>query len=69
MLNLEHFHPQYLRDRTGKNISVMLPVQEREELEELLEDVHDSVILAQRQDEETISHQDLILELKQDGLI
>jgi hypothetical protein len=66
MLNLEHLHPQYLKDNTGKNLFVMLPIQE---FEELLEDFHDLAILAQRRDEETISHQDLVWELKQDGLI
>jgi hypothetical protein len=45
---------------------VILPIQE---FAELLEDCHDLAILAQRQGEETISHQDLIQELKQDGLL
>jgi hypothetical protein len=66
MLNLEHLHPQYLMDKTGQKISVILPIQE---FEELLEDFHDLAILAQRRREETISHQDLIQELTQDGLI
>ena len=38
-------------------------------IDELLEDIEDLRIIAERQDEETISHEDLVAELEQDGLL
>ena len=40
-----------------------------EEFEELLEDVEDLAAVAERRDEPTISHDELLAELKRDGLI
>ena len=39
-----------------------------EEFEELLEDVEDLAAVAERRDEPTVSHDELLTELKQDGL-
>jgi hypothetical protein len=39
------------------------------EFEELLEDLEDLAVLAERQSEPTIPHQELIAELERDGLL
>jgi hypothetical protein len=40
-----------------------------EEFQELLEDVEDLAAVAERRDEPTISHAELLAELKRDGLV
>jgi PHD/YefM family antitoxin component YafN of YafNO toxin-antitoxin module len=49
-------HTQYLIDENGNKTAVVLPV---EEFEELLEDLHDLAIIAERKDEPTISLEEL----------
>ena len=55
------FKLHYKRSRR-KNLSI-------KQFEELLEDIEDLAIVAERKEEATISHADLIAELKQDDLI
>jgi len=50
----------YVADEVGKRTAVLLPI---EDYERLLEDLHDLAAIAERRDEETVSHQDLIAEL------
>lgn len=66
MVNLENLHPEYITDAKGVKKSVIIPVPE---FEELLEDVEDLAAVAERRDEPTISHEELIGELKKNGLI
>lgn len=66
MNTAEKLHPQYVTDEQGNRVSVILPVAE---YEELLEDVNALAAVAERRDEPTISHEQLIAELKRDGLI
>ncbi|GAB4302455.1 MAG: hypothetical protein Kow0096_23970 [Thiohalomonadaceae bacterium] len=66
MNTAEKLHPQYITDEQGNRVSVVLPVAE---YEELLEDVEALAAVAERRDEPTISHEQLIAELKRDGLI
>lgn len=40
-----------------------------EQFESLLEDIEDLATVAERKDEPTISHADLLAELKQDGIV
>jgi hypothetical protein len=56
----------YVADEVGKRTAVLLPI---EDYERLLEDLQDLAAIAERRDEETVSHQDLIAELKRDGLL
>ncbi len=58
--------PQYITDDNGNRISVILSIKE---FEELLEDLEDLARVAERRDEELISHQDVIKELEQDGIL
>ena len=57
---------QYLIDEQGQKTSVVIPV---EEYEELLEDLHDLAVIAERKDETTISFNELKRRLKADGLL
>lgn len=57
---------EYLTDDRGKKKAVVVPI---EEFNELLEDLHDLAVLAERRDEETVSHQEVVAELKGDGLL
>lgn len=57
---------QYVTDETGKKTAVILPI---EEFEELLEDLQDLAILAERRDEPTISHEEVVARLKRDGYL
>jgi hypothetical protein len=50
----------------GKREAVMLPLGE---YEELLEDLRDLAVLAERRDEGTVTHEKLLAELKRDGLL
>jgi hypothetical protein len=54
---------QYITDEKGNKTAVILPI---EEFEELLEDLQDLAILAERRDEPTISHEELVAKLKRD---
>ncbi len=63
---LSNLHSQYIVDEQGNKTSVIIPLQY---FEELLEDLSDLTALVERRNESTISHEDLILELKQDGLL
>ncbi len=40
-----------------------------DELQELIEDIEDLAAVRERQDEPTISHEEVLAELQQDGLI
>ena len=66
MVNLSCFHPEYITDENGEKKSVVLSVSD---FEELMEDIEDLAAIAERRDEPTISHDQLIEELKKDGLI
>ena len=61
-----NLHPQYITDNNGKKLSVVLSIQE---FENILEDFEDLAIVAERKDEKVISHQNVLKELKQDGII
>ena len=60
------FHAQYVTDADGHRKAVILPV---EEFEELLEDLHDLGVAAERRDEPAISHEQARTELKRDGCL
>lgn len=66
MLNIENLHPQYITDKNGKKTSVILPIPE---FIELIEDIEDLAVVAERLEEPTISHHSLLKELDKDGLI
>lgn len=57
---------QFIVDESGTKKAIILPM---EDYEELLEDIHDLAVIAERKDEPTISFEDLKKRLKADGLI
>ena len=57
---------QYVSDETGRRTAVLLPI---EEYERLLEDLEDLAAIAERRDEPTVSHEELVAGLKRDGLL
>ena len=65
-MDLKQLNPQYITNKRGKKTAVILPINT---FEELLADMVDLAVIAERKDEPTISHEQLIEELKQDGLI
>ena len=66
MIDPTNLHPQFITDAVGKRVSVVIPLAE---YEELLEDIEDLAALAERRDEPTISHEELIIGLKRDGIL
>lgn len=63
---MEKLHEQFIVDESGKKVAVVLPL---ENYEELLEDIHDLAVIAERKDEQTVSFDELKKRLKIDGLI
>ena len=57
---------QYIVDGRGKKTAVILPIGE---YEELLEDLHDLSVIAERKNEPVISFNDLKKRLEKDGLL
>jgi len=62
---MRKFQERYIVDENGQKTAVVLPV---EEYEELLEDLHDLAIIAERRDEPTIAFEELKKQLKEYGL-
>lgn len=57
---------QFITNKLGKKMAVVLSFKN---YQELLEDIHDLSIIAERKDESTISFTELKKRLKTDGLI
>lgn len=66
MLDLKHLEIQYVTNEAGEKTAVLVPI---DEFEELMEDIEDLAAVAERREEPTITHQQLLVELKEDGLI
>jgi len=52
----------FIVDNEGKRLAVVLPI---EEYEELMEDLHDLSVIAERKDEDVISFEDVKRELEE----
>jgi PHD/YefM family antitoxin component YafN of YafNO toxin-antitoxin module len=65
-INMRKFQEQYIVDEKGQKMAVVLPIKE---YEELLEDLHDLAIIAERRGEPTIAFEELKKRLKEDGLL
>lgn len=57
---------QYLLDEKGKKTAVLIPI---DEYEEMIEDIHDLTLIAERRDEPVVSFEEVKKRLKADGLI
>ncbi|MHB8762979.1 MAG: hypothetical protein ACYDA8_01345 [Deferrisomatales bacterium] len=58
--------PQYVTDERGERVGVILPLAV---YEQLLEDLDDLAVVAERRDEPTVGHGDVVEKLKRDGLL
>lgn len=61
-----NIHPQYITNDEGEKLSVVLSI---EEFENMIEDYEDLLEVSRRKDEETFSHDGVLNELKNDGFI
>jgi hypothetical protein len=59
-------HAHYVTDEKGTRISVILPINE---YENLLEELIDVAVIAARRNESSVSHYAVIERLKSDGLL
>ena len=58
---LNEMKSEYITDSEGKKRSVILPI---DQFESLIEDIEDLAIVEERKDEETITHEDVLGQLK-----
>ena len=66
MVQIRELQAQYVTDESGNKTAVILPI---EEFEELLEDLEDLAMLAERRDEPSLSFEEVKERLKRDGLL
>lgn len=66
MFNLKQLELQCVTNQAGEKTAIMLPI---EQFQELIEDIEDLAALAERRQVPTISQEELLAELKQDGLL
>ena len=66
MLDIKKLEIEYVTNRAGEKTAVIVPI---DSFEELIEDIEDLAVAAERREEPTITHDQLLTELKQDGLI
>ncbi len=57
---------QYIVDASGNKIAVVVPI---DEYNELLEDLHDLAVIAERRDEPTVSFEEIKKRLKERGVL
>ena len=66
MPKLKELSVQYITNEMGEKTAVILSM---EQFLELIEDIEDLATVAERRDEPAISHEELLAELKRDGII
>lgn len=66
MIELRDLQAKYITDENGEKTAVVLPI---EEFENLLEDLNDLAVLAERREEATISFDEVMERLKRDGFL
>ena len=66
MPQLRELSVQYIVDANGDKSAVVLPI---DQYYQLLEDLDDLTILAERRDEPTQTHEEVVAELKRRGLL
>ncbi len=63
---MKRWNEQYIINERSEKTAVILPI---DRYEELIEDLYDLCIMAERKDEPTISHEEMKKKLKADGLL
>lgn len=64
MIKLKDLHAKYITNEAGEKTSVILPI---EEFQELLDDIEDLAIVAERRDEPLIPHELVAQQLGKKG--
>ena len=59
-------HEDFIIDSKGKRKAVILPYRK---YEDLLEDLADLAVIAERRKDKTVAHKDFLAELKKDGRV
>jgi len=65
-MEIRELQARYVTDENGKKTAVILPI---EEFEDLLEDLEDLAVLAERREEPAISFDEVMERLKRDGFL
>lgn len=65
-MKVREMNVKYITNRKGKKTDVIMPIKD---FERLLEDLDDLAEISKRKDEEMISHEKVVEELKRDGFI
>ena len=63
---MNKLHKKFIVDEKGQKTEIVLPLNE---YEELLEDLHDLAVIAERKDEPAVSFEELKKKLHADGFI
>ena len=66
MLDLKDLQPQYVTNEDGEQTAVIIPIGL---FRDLLEDIEDLAAVAERREEPTIPHEEVLARLKRDGLL
>lgn len=66
MLDIKKLELKYVTNRAGEKTAVIVPI---DNFDELMEDIEDLAAAAERREDPVISHEQLLTELKQDGLL
>ncbi len=66
MLPAPKLNPEFITNKKGHKRAVVLPI---EEYQELLEDLHDLATIAERREEPTRSHNQVMEDLKENGYL
>jgi len=66
MRSVPKLNPEYVIDVNGNKKAVILSI---EEYEELIEDLQDLAVVAERREEPVVRHQDVVGELRQNGCL
>jgi hypothetical protein len=66
MIDIKQLNLQYLTNADGERTAVLLTI---DQFNELLEDIEDLAAIAERHDEPTLAHDELVTMLQQNGLV
>lgn len=66
MLNADYLKPNYIIDGAGEKSAVVLSL---EQFNRLLEDLEDLAVAVERRDETTVSHAQVLEELRAEGFV
>jgi len=60
---------EFIRDERGRKKAVILPIRRYRELLELIEDMHDLALIAERRHEPRVPWEDVKKRLREDGVL